>query len=223
MADSPLSASRQTKPRASPTVTQSLRMLCSSSTMSRRMLKSSLLFEPVFIDPLFIDPARNYLQRLPHGLRNNFDKLLHAKWFFHAGRAGFAQRGHGFFVGDVAGNKDDALAEIGAMLRDPGMNLAAVDAAGRAHITDDAEERSVFEHAERVDAGVAADDGISAALERSLHVGHHSRFVFDQKNRQRVRVGCWQAHFEVPPAATPSEMVRLFPGRRTMNVAPWPP
>ena len=45
-----------------------------------------------------------------------------------------SQSGDGFFVGDVSGNKNDAGGEIGAMLRDPGMNLSAVDAAGSAHV-----------------------------------------------------------------------------------------
>ena len=39
---SPLAASRHTKPRASPTVTHRRRMLCSSSTISSRIRRSSL-------------------------------------------------------------------------------------------------------------------------------------------------------------------------------------
>src|SRR5579864_1585678 len=101
-ADSPLSASRQTNPRASPTVQQSLRMVCSSSTISRRMRRSSLL-------ALFI---YRHLLGLPKSFRNDIDELLDTKGLFHAGSAGFAQRGHGFLIRDIAGDEHDARREI---------------------------------------------------------------------------------------------------------------
>ena len=47
----------------------------------------------------------------------------------------------------------------------PGVHLGAVDAAGRAHVGDDAEELAFFEQAQGFGAGLDADDFIAVALE----------------------------------------------------------
>ena len=77
---------------------------------------------------------------LPKSLRNDIDKLLHAERFLHAGSTGLMQSGDRFFVGNVAGNKNDSRSQIGAVAGDPGMHLASVHAAGRAHVGHHAQE-----------------------------------------------------------------------------------
>ena len=77
--------------------------------------------------------------------------------------------------------------QIGAVTGDPGMHLAAVDAAGRAHVGNDAEKCSVLQQAESIHAGFAADHRISAALESGLHIGHDGRLIFDEQHGQRLR------------------------------------
>src|SRR3984885_6050450 len=164
-ADSPLSASRQTNPSASPTVTHSLRILCSSSTTSRRIRKSSL--PPA----LFIG--------LPKSLRNYIDKLLHPKGFLHARGAGLVQGGDRLLVGNIAGNKDDSRSQIGTISRHPGVYLASIHPTGRAHVGYHAQERAIFQQSQRIHARLAADYGISATFESRLHIGHDGGLVFD--------------------------------------------
>ena len=67
---------------------------------------------------------------------------LTPEWFLHAGSAGLAQRGHGFFIGDIAGDEDDAGGQFGAVLRDPGVDVGSVHASGGAHVGDDAQKFS---------------------------------------------------------------------------------
>ena len=54
---------------------------------------------------------------------------------------------------------------------------------------------TVFEQAQGVGAGFAADNGISAAFEGGLHIGHDGRFIFDEQHGQGLLVlrlvGSW--------------------------------
>src|SRR5205807_5075803 len=104
----------------------------------------------------------------------------------------------------------------------PGMNLGAVYAAGRAHIGDNAKKFAVLQQAKGIHPRLAADHGIAAAFERSLHVGHDRGLVFDEQYGQESLSDGWEAHGWVTPAATPSEAVWVDAGKRTMKVAPSP-
>src|SRR6266568_2970773 len=172
-ADSPLSASRQTKPSASPTVTHSLRIDCSSSTISKRMRESSLL------PGLFIG--------LPKRFRNDVNKLLHAERLLHARSARFPQSGYRFLVRDIPRNKNDSRSQIRTVLLQPGVHLPSIYAAGRAHIRYHAEKRAVFEQAQGIHARFATDHGISTAFESGLNVRHYGGFILDEQHGQRLR------------------------------------
>src|SRR5580704_466525 len=171
---SPLLASRQIKPRASPTVMQSLRMLCSSSTISSRTRRSSLPRGGLF---------KAHSPCFPHGFLDSGDQILHAEGFFQIKRPDLAQGGDGFFVGIVARNDDDFVDEIRAIGGNPGVDLGAVDAAGRAHVRDHAEELAFFQQTQGFGAALDADDLIAVALERGADQGHDGGLVFDEQNR----------------------------------------
>ena len=133
-ADSPLSASRQKYPRASPTVAQSLRILCSSSTIEQTNAK-------IFFTSGVIHSA--------------FPKVFETTSISCWTRKGFSTQGapvsrkcrDGFFVGNISGNENETRGKIRAVTGDPGMNLSAVDAAGSAHVGHHAKERSTLEQA----------------------------------------------------------------------------
>jgi hypothetical protein len=71
------------------------------------------------------------------------------------------------------------------------MYLTAVNAAGRAHVGDYTQECAIFEQTESVYARLAANDGISAALEGGLNVSHDCRLVLDQEHGQRLGSEGW--------------------------------
>src|SRR6202020_1159813 len=103
----------------------------------------------------------------PHSFLDRVDQVLHAERFLQIERADLAEGGDSFFVGIVAGDDDNSIDEIGAVGGNPGMDLGSVDAAGCAHIRDDAEVLAFFQKAQSFGAGFDADDLVSATLERS--------------------------------------------------------
>ncbi len=131
-----------------------------------------------------------------------------------------AQSGHGFLVGNISRNKDDSRRQIGAVCGHPGMHLTSVHPAGRAHVRHHPQKCAVFQQAEGIHARLAADHGISAALESGLDVCHDGGLIFDQQHGQRMGSQGWEAHGCFTPAATPNDAVWDAAGRRTMNVAP---
>jgi hypothetical protein len=66
------------------------------------------------------------------------------------------------------------------------MNLAAVDSTGGAHVGDHAQKAAVFEQAQSVDSRLAADYGISTALQRGLNVGHDRGLILDEQHGHRL-------------------------------------
>ena len=107
---------------------------------------------------------------------------MHAERLLQVKRADLAQRGDGFFVGVVAGDDDDFVFQIRAMGSDPGMDLCAVDAAGRAHVGDHAQELAFFQQTQGFGAALDADDIIAVAFERGAHQRHDGRFILDKEN-----------------------------------------
>src|SRR5208282_5646809 len=202
-AASPLSASRQEKPRDSPTVMQRRRMLCSSSTINNRMRKVSVMTQPS-----------------THGLLDHGDKVLDPKWLFHAGRAGTEQRGCGCLVGHVAGDKDEPAGQFRAVDSKPGMDLGAIDASGHAHVRDHPVKIAFLEQPQSLGAGLGAHDGIAVAFEGGADKGQHGRFIFNQEHR-RGKGNCFcLLHFGCTPATAPKDASSLVAGRRTVKVAP---
>src|ERR1700722_12871112 len=103
------------------------------------------------------------------------------------------------------------------------MHLPSVHSSGGAHVRHHAQIFAVFQQAEGIRARLAADYGISAALQSGLYVGHDRGLIFDQQHGQRLRFESWLAHGCITPAATLKEAVWGAAGRRTTNVAPCPP
>ena len=80
------------------------------------------------------------------------------------------------------------------MRGNPGVDLSAVDAAGRAHVGNHTEELARFQQAQSFDAGLGADHGIAAAFERGADASHNGRLVLDQQDRQVGALNGWVAH-----------------------------
>src|SRR5207302_10843881 len=99
-------------------VMQSLRMLCSSSTIKKRMRKSSVIKSTRPAD---------------HGLHQR-NQLLDAKWLFQVGHAGLMQHGGGFFVGGVAGGEQQQRCQLRTVMHHSGMNVGSANAARRATV-----------------------------------------------------------------------------------------
>jgi hypothetical protein len=70
------------------------------------------------------------------------------------------------------------------MSGDPGIDLGAIDASGRAHVGDDAVKIAVLEQAQGFGARFGGNDGVTVALENGTHQCHDGRFVFNQKHRR---------------------------------------
>src|SRR5207244_8239893 len=81
----------------------------------------------------------------PHSFRNNVNKLLYPERLFHAGSAGLAQGGDGFFIGDVARDENNSGNQVGTVLGDPAVHLGTVDATGSSHVGNDAEKIAMLE------------------------------------------------------------------------------
>jgi hypothetical protein len=58
--------------------------------------------------------------------------------------------------------------------------LGAIDAAGGAHVGDDAVKFAVGEQAQGFGAGFGGDDMIAVALQYGAHQGQDGRFIFDE-------------------------------------------
>ncbi len=94
------------------------------------------------------------------------------------------KRGDGFFIGDVAGDKHDPRRQFGPVLRDPGVDIGAVHASGRAHVGDHAQKFSRLQQPQSFGAGFGANHGVAAAFQRGSDVGHHGRLILDEQHRQ---------------------------------------
>src|SRR5581483_9386493 len=116
-AASELSASLQQNPSPSPMRMHSFRMLCSSSTIRKRMRKSSFMWFPKCL--------------LYHG-----DELRNTKWLLYTGRSRVFQDRYSFVVYGIAGYEDDPRNQLRAIAFDPGMQIRAVDPTRSAHVGD---------------------------------------------------------------------------------------
>src|SRR5215471_4173304 len=202
-ADSLLSASRQTKPSASFTVQHSFRMVCSSSTINSRILRSSF-------SVLFTEPSKSF--------RDHINELLHPERLLHAGRPRFPQRCYRLLIGDVPSNEDQPVRQVRSVFCDPGMHLAPIYAPGSPHIRHDPLKRPGLQQPQGIDPRLAAHYRIPAALQGSLDISHHRRLVLNEQHGLRFR-SC-RAHVCLTPALAPTDAACGAAGNRTMNVAP---
>src|SRR4030088_151183 len=155
-----------------------------------------------------------------HGLLDHSNEVMNAERFFHTGRSGAAQRGSGFLVGDIAGDKNQAGSQLGAMSGNPGIYLGAIDASGRAHVGDDAMKIAVRQQSQCIGAGFGRNNRVSVAFENGAYQSHDGRFVFDQKHSRISGFSSSLGHFGCTPATAPKDAVSDATGRRTTKVAP---
>jgi hypothetical protein len=108
--------------------------------------------------------------RPAHGLLDDGDEVMDAKWLFHAGRARAAQRRSGFLVGNVAGDEDQARGEFRAIGGDPGIDLGAIDAARECACRRRRRENRRFPAGAGLQRRIrSAHDGVAMALQNGAH------------------------------------------------------
>ena len=88
----------------------------------------------------------------PHSFFDSRDQVLNTKRLLEIRRANLAQGGYGFFVGIVAGDDDYPVDKIGAIGGNPGMDLRAIDATGRAHVGNHAKKLAFFQQTQSFSA-----------------------------------------------------------------------
>src|SRR5450755_1767633 len=145
---------------------------------------------------------------------------MDAKWLFHARRARAAQRRRSFFIGNVAGDKDEATGQTWAVDGNPGINLSAIDSARSAHVGDDAVKIAGLQQAQRFRARFSRYDAVAVALKHGAHQRHDGRFVFNQQHSRSSGFGSSLCHWGCTPATAPKDAVSVATGRRTIKVAP---
>ena len=101
--------------------------------------------------------------------------MLDQERLFHARRARLLKGGYGFFVGNIAGNKNHFRRQFGTVVGDPGMDLRPIDAPRSAHVRDNALKIATRQQSQCFGAGlrrlVQAQAGRIVGNGRDFHSG----------------------------------------------------